>query len=75
MRNVAIALKYSTNEERSYHPQVFDKRGTHLSPSSFQQMRNVAIALKSSKNEERSYINLKSSTNEERIYHPQVFDK
>ena len=62
MRNVAIALKYSTNEERSYHPQVFDKRGTHLSPSSFQQMRNVAI-------------NLKSSTNEERSYIPQVFDE
>ena len=69
MRNVAIALKYSTNEERSYHPQVFDKRGTHLSPSndersysSLRQMRNVAISLK-------------SSTNEERSYHPQVFDK
>ena len=25
MRNVAINLKSSTNEERSYHPQVFDK--------------------------------------------------
>ena len=47
MRNVAIALKYSTNEERSYHP---------LKSSSFQQMRNVAVALKSSTNEERSYI-------------------
>ena len=62
MRNVAITLKYSTNEERSYHPQVVDKLGTHLSPSSFQQMWNVAVALKPSTNEGRSYI-------------PQVFDE
>ena len=62
MRNVAITLKYATNEEGSYLPQVFDKSGMQLSPSSRLQMRNVAISLK-------------SSTNEERIYHPQVFDK
>ena len=59
MRNVAINLKSSTNEERSYHHQAFDPQ---LPPLSLRQMRNVAITLKYAANEERSYL-------------PQVFDK
>ena len=59
MRNVAITLKSSTNEERSYQPQVFQIVPITLKPS---KMRNVAITLKYATNEERSYL-------------PQVFDK
>ena len=44
MRNVAITLKSSTNEERSYHRH------------SLRQMSNVAITLKYVTNEERSYL-------------------
>ena len=72
MRNVAITLKASTNENVAI---------------SLKLRQIVAITLKSSTNEERSYhphlrhrsyypeVRGKSSTNEERSYHPQVFDK
>ena len=85
MRNVAITLKSSTNEERSYlpHPSTNEERSYLKSsneersyqPSSLRQMRNVAITLKSSRQMRNVAITLKSSTNEERSYHTQVFDK